>query len=380
MTAYLLIGWTKAAGVHNANSVAATNLNSQVKSGAATTDQQTLVNSAGTTMVQSVTRVASVQVGDNSLGFKITGLQGVSRAYATESGVLNAPSTFTFSSLEPLGGTSLPPPLDKPIDIILQQLAANGPVSIPGLGVVKLGRVARAASSLSAQSGSIGLEIHLFGVDGANGGGDDSDVLIGRSYARINKSATHGVFTGGAWSVDASMLGGTAVLGRNPYSPVQCEGTRGQVRTSTLADLNLASQNQLSLGVLRNRVYGAHNTPNGGATGWDESSISSIDLGGGQLQLTGVLAQAKVIRSSSNRYYPTAVQRIGSITANGTPQTIPSPGESITIPGVATITVPTPVRTSRGISVTGVRITLLGGSAAGTVINLASATLAMRAY
>ena len=87
-----------------------------------------------------------------------------------------------------------------------------------------------------------------------------------------------------------------------------------------------------------------------------------------------------MIRTATNHYYPTAVQRIGSITANGTAQPIPDPGESVTIPNVAKIEVPLPVKTTRGVSVIGARVTLLGGTAANTVIDLATAELAMKAY
>lgn len=380
MTAYSLIGCTKAAGVHNANKVSSSNLNDQVRVGSVTTDQKTLVTRAGSSMVQSVTRVSSIQIGDSSLGFRITNLQGVSRAYATKKGRFNAASTFTFGSLTPLGGTSLPPPLNQPADVIIKQLTANGPVTIPGLGVVKVGRVARAVSRLAAQSGSIGMQIHLFGQDQANGGGDDSDVLIGRSYARINKSATHGVFSGGAWGLEGSQLNGTVSLGRNPYSPMQCEGTRGKIRSTVASSLDLANLNQLLVGSVQNRVFGVQNLPRGGATGWTESSTSGMNWGNGQLQMTGVVARAKVIRSSSHRFYPTAMQRIGSIKANGQTQPVPGPGQSITIPGVAKIEVPRPIRTAHGILVIGARVTLLSGSAANSVINVASAKIEMRAF
>ncbi len=380
MTAYSLIGCTKAAGAHNSNMVAASDLNDQVHAGSATTDQRSLVSAAGSSIVQSVTKVSSIEIGDDSLGFRITNLQGTSRAYATKGGNLNALSTFTFGSLEPLGGTTLPPPLDQPVDVILDELASDGPVTIPGLGIVQLGHVAKAVGSLSAQSGSIGLQVHLFGQDQANGGGDDSDVLIGRSYARITRSATHGVFSGGSWGIDGSMLDGTISLGRNPFTPMSCEGTRGVIRTTTASSLNFANLNQLLLGSVENRVYGVQDTPKGGATGWTESSTSGFNMGAGQLQINGVLARARVVRTSTNNYYPTAVQRIGSITANGTSQPVPDPGESITIPNVAKIEVPRPVKTTRGVSVIGARVTLLGGTAANTVIDLATAELYMKAY
>ncbi len=87
-----------------------------------------------------------------------------------------------------------------------------------------------------------------------------------------------------------------------------------------------------------------------------------------------------MIRSSTNRYYPTATQRIGSIVANGTARPVPAPGQSVTIPGVAKIEVPRPGKTARGITVVGARVTLLSGSAANTVVNVASAKLEMKAY
>ena len=264
--------------------------------------------------------------------------------------------------------------------MILDQLASDGPVTIPGLGIVQLGHVAKAVGPLSAQSGSIGLQVHLFGQDQANGGGDDSDLMLGRSYARITKSATHGLFSGGSWGIDGSLLDGTVALGRNPFTPMSCEGTRGVIKKTTASSLNFANLNQLLLGTVENRVFGVQDTPRGGATGWTESSASGFNLGAGQLQINGVLARAKVIRSSTNHYYPSAVQRIGSITANGTSQPVPDPGQSLTIPNVAKIEIPLPVKTDRGVSVIGARVTLLGGTAANTVLDLATAELSMKAY
>lgn len=378
-TAYSLIGCTKAAGLDKSNSVAAGDLNGQVSVGPITTHQTTDVTKAGSSVVQSDTRVASVTVGNSALGFKITGLEGVSRAYATKAGVLHAGSTFSFANIVPVGpGSQLPPPLDQGVNAIIAQLK-QGPVTVPQLGVLKLGTVAKREGANIARSGSVGLQIHLYGQDKANGGGDDSDVLIGRSYARISKLATYGVFSGGAWGVDGS-FGNAVSVGRNPFTPMSCEGTGGNVRTRALASLNLAAQNQLVLGGLQNRVYGAQGTPAHGVTGWSESSVSSLNLGGGQLQLTGVLARAKVVRSSTGHVYKTFVQRIGSITASGQNHAVPAPGQSVTIPNVATIEVPRPTVTAYGVSVTAARITLLGGSAATTVIDLGNAQMAIRRY
>jgi hypothetical protein len=180
--------------------------------------------------------------------------------------------------------------------------------------------------------------------------------------------------------VDASLLDGAMALGRNPYTPMSCEGTGGHVRRTAVTDLEMATMNQMQAGSVANRVFGRQDAPRGGASGWTESSLSALDLGGGQLRVSGILSRARVVRSSTNHYYPTAVQRVGGIVANGTTYSAPKPGKALTIPGLARIEVPTPVRTARGITVVGLRITLLGGTAADTVVNVATAKLELRAY
>lgn len=61
-----------------------------------------------------------------------------------------------------------------------------------------------------------------------------------------------------------------------------------------------------------------------------------------------------------------------SISSNGSPQTIPSSGV-LEIPGVAKLEQNVVTTTKRGISVTALRITVLGGTQVGSVINLGHA-------
>ncbi len=379
-TAYSLIGCTKRSGLNNTNNIAAADLNGQVRVGAVTTAQTTGITAAGTTYVRSTTTIASINLGSDEAGIQIRGLRGVSTAYAGKSGKLNANSTFTFTDLGPIGGQELPEPLNHPADIILQELAKSGPITIPGFGVIKLGQVAKAVGRDIARSGSIGLEFRMFGADQTSGTADDSNVLIGRSYARITRSATYGVFSGGSWGLDASLLDGSVVLGRNAFIPLQCEGTRGRVRTDAVAGLNLGGADQLIVSGVREQVYGLQDARKRGGRGWSRSTIAAVDLGGGQLKISAIDAYARVFRSSSNRLYRAHVQTIGSMTVNGEEHAIPDPGQAIEIPGLARIEVPKPVITKYGIDVTGLRITLLGGSAANTVVNLANTSVAVRRY
>ena len=377
-TAYSGTSCAKTTGTTKSNSIARADLNGGVRVGASTTSQRTLLLSNGDTLARSVTTLASVTIGDNTLGFKITGLKGVSDTRGTRAGKLSAANTFTFTDLSPLGTTQLPPPLNQPADVILKQLASGGPVTIPNLGTISLGGGNRTVSSSNALASTLGLRIRLFGADQAAGGGDDSDVRVASSWSWMSKSAPYGVISGASWGIDGTALGGIVSVGKNPFTPIACQGTGGVIRSHSLAGLDLANQNQLVVDGLRNRNYGKQGTPTNGLTAWTESTVAAINLGGGQLQISGIRALAKVVRNGNGTFHPMYLQQIGSITANGTPQAIPDPGQALEIPNVARIEVPAPVKSVNGVKVTAVRITLLGGSAANTVINLGHAEVSAR--
>lgn len=376
-TAYSVIGCFKATGLTKGNHIDATDLSSQVQVGAVTTLQRTVRTSTGYTVSRSATSIASVDLGSPTLGLRITGLQGISDARASASGRLTATNSFTFAGIQPRGPITLPPPLNQGADAILRTLATRA-IVIPGVGVLSLGQRQTYASRSFARATAAGLNVHLFGSDQLNGTPDDSDVTLSRSYASLSTSAPHGVFGGGAWGVDGSLLGGASNIGRTPYTPLHCQGTYGKIQTQSLVGLNLVNQNQLVIGAMRNRIYGRQGVPTRGLTGWDESTVASVGLGGGAVQVSGIRAYAKIVRSSANRFYPSSSQSIGSLTVNGQTQAVPKPGRSIEVPNLVRIEVPAPVRTVNAVKVTALRLTLLGGSAAGTVINLGNAQASAR--
>ncbi len=211
-----------------------------------------------------------------------------------------------------------------------------------------------------------------------SGTADDSDVTLGSSYAQAGKSAPNGLFGGGAWGVDATALGGVASVGRNPYNLLSCQGTYGQVRSYSLAGLDLGAAGQVVLGAMTNELYGKQGDPTGGLTGWTQSDVASLSLGGGVVQASGIQARASVVKDSAGRYRSSGTQSVGTLTVNGEPQTLPAPGQALEVPGVARIEVPAIVRTYRTVKVTALRITLLGGSVAGTVVNVGNAHASAR--
>lgn len=375
-TAYSVMGCTRAAGLTRTNNLAQS-VTGQSKVVAARSEQRTYLTKAGDTVLTSSSTAASATLGSSALGIRITGLRSVATASATKKGRLHASSTFTFADITPVGPLVLPYPLDQPASVILKQLATKGPITIPGVGILRLGAQEAATNATTARATGTGLQVHLFGADLLNRTADDSDVVLIRTYARLNKAATRGVFTGGPWGVDASAAGGLAAVGRNPSAPLPCEGTGGRVVSSALAGLDLASRGQLDVNGLRNRIYGRQGVPKKGQTGWTESTIADVNLAG-VLRVNGVRALAKVVRTKNGRVATSSTQHIGSLSVNGTKRAAPSPGQSFVIPGVAKVEVPKPVRSATGIRVTALRITLLGGTAVRSVINLGNAEVNAR--
>jgi hypothetical protein len=369
-TAYSVIGCGKATGITRTNSIAEEQTD-QVRVGAVTTSQRSLLLN-GSSIARSITTVASVTVGTPELGLKITGLRGISDARADRSGRLSASYDFTFSSISGLG-VDLPYPLNRPVDVIVRQLTSGGPVVIPGLGELSLGSGGRSVTRTYARATGVGLQLLHYGPDQKKGTPDDSDVTLVRSYAFLSKAAPYGVFAGGAWGIDATALNGAVQVGRNPYTPLHCQGTGGTVRSQSLAGINVLGLNQLEVGAMTNRVYGRQGLPTRGITGWDESRVASLRLAGGKLDVSGVRAVAKVVRTSDNRFLRYWGQSIGTLKVDGELRRVPNPGQAFEIPGVARVEVPRRVLTANSVRVTALRITLLDGTAAGTVINLGNA-------
>lgn len=369
-TAYSVIGCGKVTGVTRTNSVTEAHTD-QVQVGAVTTSQRSVYLN-GTSIARSITAVASVNVGTDDLGLRITGLRGISDARADRYGRLSASHHFTFTGISGLG-VDLPYPLNRPVDVIIRQLTGGRPVVIPGLGELSLGSGGRTVTSSYARATGVGLQLLHYGADRQKGTADDSDVTLVRSYAFLSKAAPYGVFAGGAWGIDATALDGAVQVGRNPYTPLHCQGTGGTVRSQSLAGLNLLNLDQLEIGAMTNRVYGRQGIPTRGITGWDESRVASLRLAGGALDVSGIRATARVVRTSDNRFLRYWGQSIGTLKVNGQTRAVPNPGQALEIPGLARVEVPRRVLTANSVKVTALRITLLDGTAAGTVINLGNA-------
>jgi hypothetical protein len=374
-TAFSVIGCTRSGGLTRTNTLARATTG-QARVDNARTIQRSYKTRTGTVLTSTST-ASRATFGDATLGFTVTGLRSVATASVTKKGRLYATSRFVFTGIAPTGATVLPYPLNQPAGSALKQLAARGPVTVPGVGIVRLGVQTAGTTATAARASGTGLQVHLFGSDRINGTSDDSDSVVTRTYARISKAAKYGVFSGASWGVEASAAGGVASAGRNPFTPLSCEGTGGRVVVGSVSRVDLASRSQFQADGVHNRIYGRQGVPKRGLTAWTESTIDDTNLAGG-LRLHNIRALAKVVRTKQGKVVKTSLQRIGSITVNGSSRPVPAPGQSLTIPGVAKIEVPRAVQNGSGLHVTAVRITLLSGTAARSVINLGNAEVFAR--
>ena len=222
----------------------------------------------------------------------------------------------------------------------------------------------------------------LFGVDGVAGGDDDSTLKIGRSYAKIIGDMPHAVMGGSGWAADADLVGGTAHIGDIVPQQLPCQGTDGQTRTKALASATIPG---VSIGGLQGRANGRI-TKIGRVRAWTEGSVAHVALGSGDTSLTidGVVGRVNLVTDRRGRLVrrDTAGTIPGVLTFQGQTYTLPL-GDAPELPAelAALISIQTGVTDlsdNRGLKVTALRITLLDGTAAGTVVNLGNAKATIR--
>jgi hypothetical protein len=384
-SAYASIGCAHRIPLTYRNDVAGVSTGVQgVTIGAVTSTARTFRDSQGNTISRGISDVADVAVGNDQLKLEVKALHGVSSAWVGPRGVFHAGSTLQIGDLALSGSALDSATADSPlgqvggllngaVGPVLDLLKSGQSIQIPGLGEIEPGTTAKAVNSSAAQAGTVALVIDLYADPNQTApSAADTRVVVGRSFARIGKYDFSGVFGGEAYGAQATLLDGVAHVGENVRLPLRCNGTAGKVITESLAALNLANQNQLQLGALQSRVYAVRGTPKGGATAWTASKVLSVNAGN-QLKIDGISVVAKVVRDSNGHLHRSVYRNIGAITAGGKTYPAPSPGNALTIPGVATIAAPAPVTSTTGIAITGLRITLFSGTAGNTVVNLANA-------
>ena len=351
-TAYRIIGCTNRAPVKRTNHIAEATLPglgdvSGVKTRVWTTAKNGVVAS------NSVHALAEVVIGKGSGQGEvaITGIRSQTRAWHDQKGFHSSWDTqigsIVYTPVEGGPEVLMPPKMGETLEI-------------PGLAKIKLGSHARKQSSTGARAYATTIKIEVIP--------SNTTARIAHTSAKIGGGVKSALFRGNSNATRVSALDDNLTSGPNPHLPMPCQGTDGKVQTNNLAELNLGGQAVVS---------GANTQQKSDQTmrkawGYEKSSIAELNLGAGQLVVQGIVAKANVTRQGKTVKRNIRGTTIGSITANGEPQTFPDT-DVLEIPGVARLERNIVDKSKNGISVTSLRITLLDGT--GAVINLGQAEL-----
>lgn len=386
-TAFSYFGCTRKAGVHRENHLAEAGNDGVLIVEGVSNDTESYENRRRVGS-RATSRVAKAVLGDPAgLHIAVDGLRTSTNVFASRrSGKLGARSSFTSAAmtghtgneqlddvLDGLGGT-LGDLLDEVADQIDQQ--GGGALVLPGLGEIGLGVKRNRLRATSATAHASALNVRLYAANGVKDE-DDVNVVLGKSRSVIVKNLPAGVMRGRAVPVQGNLADGLVSLGRVADVPLPCQGTRGKVKRDATANVDLLDAGQLEVDALEGRTYGVQHD-RGSARAWTRATVAGLRLGGGELVIKGIVGRAHVqtnrtggiIGKRTNTWGST----IGELRVAGEVRALPAPGDVIELPsGLATVEFFDTERGTRGISTTAVRVTLLQGTAAGSIIELGKA-------
>jgi hypothetical protein len=301
--------------------------------------------------MESTNSIARVALGNASTPqLVLEGLTTKSRAWATKAGTFktfNRVKTSDISLLNLPGEASGPlkdlvDAVDGGIGEVLAALQENGgTIIIPGLGEVSVGFDKQRVRRQYAVASSHVLKVLLYGEDTVKGGGDDSTVSIGRSWARITRGLPAGVMRGAGWGADAEVVEGVARVGRVGLQPLPCQGTDGEIRSAPQVGVDVAAQGQAVVEAARGRTWGIQRE-SGVARAWSEGSVA--DLTFGPLEIRGITGRVNVKQNKRGKIVKNNIagSSVGELLVNGESQGKITPAnakdlQAIEVPGLLDI-------------------------------------------
>lgn len=348
---YRAIGCTNQAGRSRTNNVAEATLPGLGKASNVRTRVWTTSHN-GVFASHSMHKIGRLSLVQSSLG-SLSLSSIVSRATASHDS-----SGFHATTQTLLGGITFAPVIGP-----AQTFPAptpDQPLTIPGLATIYAGQHTTRQSGTGATANAFALRIDM-----AQSG---SSVRIAHSHAEINSGMTAGVFHGrSAASHVVQAVDGVLKGGPNPLATMPCQGTYGKTHEKSVSLLDLGSQLLVKGGNALERGSQSGDQAHGVSRG----KVSRMSLGG-QLVVDDIVGKVTVTRQGGHLTTSTKGTKVGTVTIAGHTQTFPKTGV-LEIPGVVKLERAVVTRTHSGISVIGLRITLLDGT--GAVVNLGEASL-----
>ena len=350
-TAFQVVACTSLAGIDRGNNVAKVQLPGAGTAKGLATHLSThrhpgKVSSVARTHVDRV-NLADTPLGSLSLG----NITSVARASHDGTGYHSTGHTT-------LGSITLTPPTGP--DQTFPAPAPGQTLEIPGVAKITVGSVI--AHQYQAMS-----KVRVRGVI-VEFEPTSTKVVVAASKASVAGNVVSGIFKGQSYGSRINALTGIAKSGRNPLSIMPCQGTNGHTRMKHVARVTPGG------GLVVRGIYSRQrgNQTATKAHGIEKGGVAKLNLGDGQLVVSGVIGRVHVVRTQHGIHRDTKGSTFGTITANGEAQSFPPTGV-LEIPGVAKLHRHIVTRYKHGIGIVALRIKLLDGS--GAVIDLGAAKL-----
>ncbi len=345
------IGCTNKAGLAHGNHVESVDLAGLGTASGVSTRVSTARAGSRTTVVSSHS-VAEISLADTALGtVSIKGVTSTARAWHGRAGFgSDAKTTVSSVTLTPVSGSP----------VALEVPTPGHPLTVPGLLTLSVGKDLDGAGGRGAWARSHGLVLSV--------PGQDTEARLARSKAAIGGGVKAGLFRGSSYAVDAQALSGTSDTRRQPLTLMPCQGTHGVIRSKSVAVVDLG-RSILVKELSSRQVADQSDTA---AWGRKRSSVARVEVAEGAVVVSDIVAQARVVRGKHGVTRSARGTGIGQILVAGREVAMPESGV-LTVPGLVRLETKVVSRKSNGISVVGLRLTLLDGS--GAVVDLARASL-----
>jgi hypothetical protein len=289
---------------------------------------------------------------DDAGSLLVTRLTSLSRAYHDASG-FHTSTTITVGDITYRSTDGTSQDVDPP--------EAGQPSEIPGLLKISVQDKQRHTAS-GANAVADALVVTFVP--------SNTTVRLAHSAAKLTTGVKRGYFHGFSAASETRSSDKTLESGPQPLLKMPCLGTGGQVRTKSTthagdsgAQTNEAHARQMS------------SSTDQAASGFEEASIDSTDVGGGQLVLSAIVGRVNVTRTKGGITRDIQGTSVGSAMVNGQALALPDL-DGFTIPGVVRVDTNVVTELKDGIDVVAVRLTYLDGT--DRVTDLGHASLSIR--
>lgn len=349
-TAWSLVACTSKTGKTKKDHLAKVGLpGNQLKVGPITTKSQSVKTDDGVKAV-STTKVGDIVLQADGVGsLRIEGLTGVSES-SHENGSYDQKGAVDLLSIKAgLGGIELPIPFD-PDDINPGQ-----ELKIPGLAKLRFLDTKGKVKSDEAWNNSVALEIKVLTGGPLKG----QTVRVGSARTKLEGIASNGKMSGYGQAARAKLLDGIVSSGRIAHQPLHCVGTDGKWKKNTVAGVHAGP---IRIGALSGQARGV-NEPGRNLLAHTRARVAGAQLTS-DLKIGAVESYAKVVKKNG-KYKKSSGVSVLRVKAGGENWTKEinnaiKKQRSIKIPGIAKITANVVDRTKKSISVTALKIKLLG--------------------